>query len=343
MPLNPIPEPRLEIYSDQTLSWLSRNQVEQEKGQEGQLDNQRMQVEEFFTAVQFSATTQKSYRIELERFLTWSQKGWSEVTPQDIIHFKRYLQDECKTRRGKSLSPSSVNQALIALKSFYKWLYRSGYLGEESGTIIPTDRVALEKVDQQPPRQLKQQQMEAIVQSILGNDEMALRDRALLGVLIHGLQAKEIVELNIENYEGDRLRFTRYRDQREAIVPLRQMARDYLQHYLERRQQGEDISGDSPLFLSYDRRSPGQRLGYPGIYHFTKNRLGAAAGIPDLTPHRFRQTYATELIELGIDSLLARSLTGHRSEKAFQRYLKEKSMTEAEDAFFQAIQEAPSS
>lgn len=96
---------------------------------------------------------------------------------------------------------------------------------------------------------------------------------------------------------------------------------------------------NTPLFLSYDFRSPGQRLGYQGIYYFTTVRLGTATGIQDLTPHRFRHTYASELVELGIDTLLARTLTGHKSEKVFQRYIEGKRLAAAEDAFLRAIGE----
>jgi hypothetical protein len=106
-----------------------------------------------------------------------------------------------------------------------------------------------------------------------------------------------------------------------------------------RQEQGEVLSEESPLLLSHDFRSPGQRLGYQGIYYFCKQRLGEAAGIPDLTPHRFRHTYASELVELGIDTLLARALTGHRSERVFQRYIQGKRLTAAEEAFFRAVGE----
>jgi len=58
-----------------------------------------------------------------------------------------------------------------------------------------------------------------------------------------------------------------------------------------------------------------------------------------LTPHRFRHTYASELVELGIDTLLARSLTGHSSERVFERYIQGKRLAAAEDAFFRAIGE----
>jgi integrase/recombinase XerD len=182
--------------------------------------------------------------------------------------------------------------------------------------------------------------MEAIFQAVTGEEDIELRDRALLAVLTHGLRAEDVSGLNVGNYDGVRLKFLRKKDKSDAIVPLRQVAREQIEAYLERRRSQQEVLTDSsPLFLSYDFRNPGQRLGYQGIYYFTKVRLGTATGIIDLPPHRFRHTYATELVELGIDSLLARSLTGHKSEKVFERYIKGRRLKVAEDAFLRAIGE----
>lgn len=295
-------------------------------------------VKEFLQASNLAANTRKSYRIELERFVTWSNKAWIDATPRDIARFKAYLKEECRTRQGKQLSASAINQALTALKSFYKWFQEAGYL--ELTEVLPTAAVKFEKLGEPLPRHLSHEQMELIAQAVKGDRDIDLRDRALLAVLTHGLRAEDVSTLNVGNFDGVRLQFIRKKDKSEAIVPLRQTAREPIEAYLEQRQaQQEVLTNSSPLFLTYDPRGGGQRLGYQGIYYFTKVRLGEAAKIEDLTPHRFRHTYATELVELGIDSLLARTLTGHKSEKVFERYIKGKRLKVAEDAFLRAIGE----
>jgi len=127
----------------------------------------------------------------------------------------------------------------------------------------------------------------------------------------------------------------------KTMIPLLQAARDEIDAYLEwrRRQQREVLNPDSPLLLSHDFRIPGQRLGYQDVYYFVKHRLGEATGIDNLTPHGFRQTYASELVELGIDTMLVRSLTGHSSERVFQRYIERKRLAAAEDAFLRVVGE----
>ncbi|MGG6270911.1 tyrosine-type recombinase/integrase [Leptolyngbya sp. AN03gr2] len=304
-------------------------------------------IKEFLQASNLAPNSQKSYRIELERFVNWSSKAWIDVTPRDIAQFKQYLVKDCTTRRGKPLSPAAINQALTALKSFYRWFQLAGYM--EITAVLPTAAVKFQKLGKPLPRHFSKEQMEkiaqAIAQELSGNEEVNWRDRALLAVLTHGLRAEDVAQLNVGNYDGTRLRFVRKKDDEEAIVPLRQAARDHIQAYLERRRsQHEVLTNESPLFLSYDFHNRGNRLGYQGIYYFAKNRLGEATGIENLTPHRFRHTYASELVELGIDSLLARTLTGHRSEKVFERYIQGKRLAAAEFAFYQAINEkAPDS
>lgn len=295
-------------------------------------------IKEFLQASNLATNTQKSYRLELERFVAWSDKAWIDITPRDIARFKKYLKDECRTRQGKPLSPAAINQAITALKSFFKWFQLTGYL--DGTAVLPTAAVKFEKLGEPLPQHLSPEQMEAIYQAVIGDEDINLRDRALLAVLSHGLRAEDVSALNVGNFDGTRLRFVRKKDKSEALVPLRSAARQQIYAYLERRRSRREVLTDeSPLFLSYDPRRMGQRLGYQGIYYFTKIRLAEATGIQDLTPHRFRHTYATELVELGIDNLLARNLTGHKSEKVFQRYIKGRQLVAAEDAFFKAIGE----
>jgi len=299
-------------------------------------------IEQFLRASNLAKNSQKTYRIELKRFVTWTNKAWADVTPRDIARFKHYLMSECKTPKGKPLMPASVNQALAALKSFYSWFQSSGYM--DLTAVLPTAAVKFEKLGKPLPKNLSDEQMEAISVVVeQGNNEIQVRDRALLAILTHGLRAGDISALNVGNYDGIRLRFFRDKDNSEALVPLRQAAREQIDIYLQwRRERREALTNESPLLLSHDFRTPGQRLGYQGIYYFVKERLGKAAGISNLTPHRFRHTYAANLVEMGIDTLLARSLTGHSSERVFQRYIEGKRLAAAQTAFYQAVGEEPS-
>ncbi|MBE9010249.1 phage integrase N-terminal SAM-like domain-containing protein [Pseudanabaenaceae cyanobacterium LEGE 13415] len=101
-------------------------------------------IKEFLQASNLAPNSQKAYRIELERFVAWSSKAWIDVTPREIAQFKQYLVKDCTTRQGKPLSPAAINQALTALKSFYRWFQLAGYM--EITAVLPTAAVKFQKL-----------------------------------------------------------------------------------------------------------------------------------------------------------------------------------------------------
>lgn len=122
-------------------------------------------------------------------------------------------------------------------------------------------------------------------------------------------------------------------------MPLKKESRLALQQYLTlREEQGEILSGDRPLILSHHVVRRGERLSYHGIY-FAVEKIGELAEIPDLHPHAFRHTYATELLLQGLDLTHARKLTGHKNELAFKRYTLRSEQEAAISTYYRAIGE----
>ena len=298
------------------------------------IDLRRVRVEEFLQARALSANSQKAYRRELYRFLSWIERPWSQITPRQIVQYKTHLQT--------SLVDSSVNRALSALKSFFGWLVEAY---PESIKLNPTRAVSLNKLPSPPAFDLSDQELEALNLALQKRPtKTAKRDAAIFSVLFHGLRAGEVVALNLADYDGIRLTIRQGKDDSSGTVPLNQQARSSLNAYLkERFSGGERFSWHKPLFLSYSP-IPGasSRLGYQGIYYLIKE-LGEVASITNLTPHRLRHTYATKLLLKGVDSLHARTLTRHKSEITFKRYAKRALTAAAERAFYQAIGEEPPS
>jgi site-specific recombinase XerD len=82
------------------------------------------------------------------------------------------------------------------------------------------------------------------------------------------------------------------------------------------------LSEGDPMFVSHSPRTLGQRLGYQGIYYMVKD-LAKAAGLENVHPHSGRHTFASRLLENGMDAFLAMKLTRHRSIQAFKVYTHE--------------------
>lgn len=289
-----------------------------------------VRVNEFFSNHAFSANTRRNYDRELRRFLAWTDKPWHEMTPRLLGQYRVYLVQELKR-------PTSVNLALSALKSFFNWFCETypDHLAQ-----APT-QFEFEKVPAATPKNLQPEQVAALHQVLQSQNTMVgLRDLALVAVLSHGLRAAEAVALNVGSYDGRMLLVSRSKDYSQGRVPLKKEACDAIQAYLdERTVEGEELLPESPLLVSYHPKSAGgARLTYSGLYRLVK-QWGEAAGLPDLHPHQFRHTYATELLLLGMDSFKAMALTGHRSDKVFDRYVKASREAAAAQEFYRLIGE----
>jgi integrase/recombinase XerD len=327
-----------------------------------------LRVEEYLQARSLADNTQKAYRRELQRFLFWTDRAWADITPRQIAQFKAHLQ-------GQNLSKNSVNRALTALMSFFDW-FRAAY--PEQIAHDPTTAVEMERVPLPPARDLSETEVAALYLALEEREETEVRDRALLAVLSHGLRAEEVVNLNLEDYDGVRLTIREAKDDSTGTVPLSRQAREQLNTYLvDRCLDTGDLPSDSPMFLSYGRNREGKRLGYQGLYYtvkslgkiaaeqarlalerqrkikqgeieadpqdrwvqFSESELKQVLALVNVHPHQLRHTFATGLLLRGIESLHARTLTRHKSEASFKRYAKRALSAAAERAFYQSIGE----
>jgi integrase/recombinase XerD len=107
-------------------------------------------------------------------------------------------------------------------------------------------------------------------------------------------------------------------------VPVNRQTHEAIREYLLERwiQTQENLSESDPMFVSHSPKTLGQRLGYQGIYYMVKN-LAKAAGLENVHPHSGRHTFASRLLENGMDAFLAMKLTRHRSIKTFKVYTHE--------------------
>ncbi|MEP0873852.1 tyrosine-type recombinase/integrase [Trichocoleus desertorum AS-A10] len=303
-------------------------------------DLRHWQIEEFLRQTGKADNTQRAYRGQLVRFAAWCDKSWLDVTPSDIGKYRREL-------KRKRLKATSINHALNTLKSFYQWLRRSN--GYPTNKPLPTDAIDLERQPEPEAAHIDEDELAQIWQVLQLEEKTAIRDasgtrvrdRAIIAVLSHGLRASEASALNVEHWNSKILKVHRSKGQNVSEVPLNREARQYLNVYLEWRQQQGDMFEplpESPMFLAQDPKSAGKRLGYKGLHRMVK-QLGAIAGIEGLNPHRFRHTFGTEVTRRGVDPLFGKELMGIKSDRVFQRYTKGVFKQAAAEAYLQAIGE----
>jgi integrase/recombinase XerD len=254
--------------------------------------------------------------------LDWSlNTTWNDVTARQVGLFKQHLLEELK------LAPASINRNLSTLKNFFSWMVDTEYMLKN-----PAKTISLEKLVEPEAEDLTKQEVDIIYQAIadLANSE---RNLALLSILLHGLRASEVSALNLEDYDGKRIHIRKAKSDSKGYVLLVESAIAHIDNYLQMRQdRGEILTKESPILLSHSNRSPGSRLTYSGIHDVIAS-LKVHTGIY-LHPHRFRHTYITELVLLGMDTYHIMTLSRHKSTQSFRRYTKRGDQVAAENAFF---------
>ena len=299
---------------------------------------------EFLRSNDLSPNTYKLYEREIKRFLGWTQLPYEELRPRHIVQYKEYLMALARTDNDKPLSNSSINAALATIKSFCKWL-SCAY--PEIMQTNPALGIRLEKVSLPPVESLTPEEMQKVWTALELLGETKQRDMVLIHILSHGLRASEVVNLNISSFDGRLLVLPGVRKKESRLVPLRLDSQAVITDYLRSRTlQGEELMDSSPLLISYHNLHKGvakggrsHRLSYHGIY-FAVEKIGEIAGIKNLHPHAFRQTYTTSLLLLGVDPTHVRQLTGHQSEKGFRRYTQISQQTTAISAYYQAMEKS---
>jgi integrase/recombinase XerD len=344
MPRRPIPDPVIVALQQDPVPSSSSGDVPQRSVSSEQSvpaadrpnllcpDQPQSQIDDFLQSLSLSPKSQAAYRQDLQRFTAWTDTGWGDVTRKQMVLFRGYLLEE------KQLAPATINRVLTTLKRFYRWLVESEHVRKN-----PTIGINLLTLEKTSAKELCDEEIAIIYQAVAAG-KFPERDTALVSVLLHGLRATEVSALNLGDFDGTQLYIHPdvhpATDEHDGLVPLRQSAIDHLNHYLDWRQQrGARLAPTDPLFLSCSRRSIGQRLsdwGIRDVIHTIKTKTGI-----DLHAHRFRHTYAADLMQRGIHSNHVMMLTRHKSLQSVKQYTKPGSSLTARQAFYQAIGEKP--
>lgn len=251
----------------------------------------------------------------LGRFLDQSSLGLTDVTPQRMREFQNSLREE-------NLSQSSINRILSALRTFFR------YLSAEKGFVDPL--IDLEKARQvrRLPKALTVTEIVSMIEAAYREgDPVTIRDRALLELLYgSGARVSEVVNLDLADIhqvatEGFEVQTIKLRGKggKDRIVPLGSFANAALLEYLTRVRPNLAMNSSkatSAVFLN----QRGTRLSRQSAWQFVLNASKAAGISGKVSPHVFRHSYATHLLDGGADIRVVQELLGHASVTTTQIY-----------------------
>ncbi|MEQ1748153.1 MAG: tyrosine recombinase [Prosthecobacter sp.] len=259
-----------------------------------------------------STNYQVLIRRVLEAFASWTKEDRqmaeiSAVTTQTLT-------DYLARRKRDGLAASSARIELVALKIFFRWLAARGKrVGDPAEPILPP------RQEKHLPDTLNEQDARLLVESIVGNDPLDRRDRAILELFYaSGLRLTELVESRLENLslEEGWIRVTG-KGNKTRLSPVGAAAREALAAYLAHgRPALVKPKTQSHVFLTIN----GTVLTRARVYQIVQERA-KAAGLGDrVHPHLLRHSFATHLLNNGADLRVIQEMLGHADISTTQIY-----------------------
>jgi integrase/recombinase XerD len=263
-----------------------------------------------------AANSIAAYRRDLEKFGVFlAGRALHAVTPEVISAFEISL-------RNAKLSVATVNRAVSTLRSFFK------HLQQEHGFADPTLEIATSKSVRRLPKALAVSQILAMIDAAFkASDPLTLRDQAMLELLYSsGARVSELIGINVNDLskvatdDGEITTLKlRGKGSKERIVPLGSFATKAIDDYCVRIRPellNKNSKNNAALFLN----SRGGRISRQSAWQMVLNAAQAVGITEDVSPHVFRHSYATHVLDCGADIRVVQELLGHASVTTTQIY-----------------------
>jgi len=265
-----------------------------------------------------SSNSISSYARDLQKFETFLQankRDFERLNPQDLTDFEVSL-------KSLGLALSSINRTLSAVKGFYK------YASLEFDIPNPTLEIVSTKIARKLPKALSVEEVTKLIESAKREgDAVSLRDFAILELLYSsGGRVSEIVGVNTADIsisktaDGDvTVLKLRGKGSKERLVPLGKFAVAAIGDYFTRTRPAlaaKNSKSEPALFLN----ARGRRLSRQSAWQIVLDAAVATGLEGRVSPHVFRHSYATHLLDGGADIRVVQELLGHSSVTTTQIY-----------------------
>ncbi len=258
-----------------------------------------------------SRRTRDAYLRDCRQMIEFAADRGVEA-PGDVDH--ELLRAFVVSLVDRGLASSTVSRKLSALRGYFGFLVAEGRREED-----PTERLETPRRGRSLPEVLTVDEVERILAAVPPEHELAFRDRAMLETLYGaGLRVSELVELGLRDLmlEEGLLRVLG-KGAKERIVPLGDRASDALERYLrESRPRLEQGEGQGVVFLNQH----GRPLTRQGAWKIVRRHVESAGVERDVSPHTFRHSFATHLLEGGADLAAVQEMLGHADISTTQIY-----------------------
>lgn len=253
-----------------------------------------------------SGNSINAYINDITKLLEFIKSNFKGITPQKVRlnHLKSFI--EYLNERG--VSPRTQARTISGIKSYFKFL-----LIEESINSDPTSLLESPRIGRKLPDVLSLEEIDTLINAIDVEKPEGQRNRAILETLYScGLRVSELVSLRISDLflEQGYVKI-KGKGEKERLVPISPRAIAEIKKYVETYRKTLKIASNAKDILFLNRR--GQMLSRVMIFTVIKNLAEAINLNKKISPHTFRHSFATHLIEGGADLRSVQEMLGHES------------------------------
>ena len=262
---------------------------------------------EFFLRIErgLSENTVVNYSNDLNALAYFIEKNKIEEMPKNCT--KETLQ-QFIYNQSKLIEANSQARRISAIKSFFNFLIFEKYRDNS-----PADQIESPKIGRKLPETLSHIEIERILDGISLDQLHGHRNRAIIETLYgSGIRVSELVELTLSNifFKENIIRVTGKGD-KQRLVPLGSYSKKYIEIYTTEIRQLKKIKPKDKDILFLNRN--GSKISRAMIFTIVRNAADKVGIKKKISPHTFRHSFATHLLENGADLRIIQILLGHES------------------------------
>ena len=246
----------------------------------------------------------KSYETDLNKFIKYiNSKKINHIKEIKEIHIKKFI----KTIRDK-INPRSQARLTSSLKSFFKFLILENYINNNPCELIESPRIS-----RKIPEVLTINEVNTILESIKLNSGEGHRNKAMIEVMYDcGLRVSELINLKVSNIsEKEKYIKVTGKGEKERLIPITESALKNIKIYQDEIRIHLKISEQNKDYLFLNKY--GKPMSRIMIFKIIKQLKEYCSITKNISPHTFRHSFATHLLEGGADLRVIQEILGHKS------------------------------
>jgi integrase/recombinase XerC len=253
-----------------------------------------------------SFNTKRAYKGDIEDFIEFIQNSSDETIDHNTI--RAYI-----VAIYKNLKKSSLSRKVSAIKVFFKFMKKKGYIDENTALVIRNP-----KIEKHLPKFYTIDEMFHFLDFLPKEGWLNIRNMAIFELMYStGMRASEVLAINVEDLHMDGMWVkVKGKGGKERILPFGDKAREALDGYIETTKKMSKYSLKSAFFIN----ARGERLAYRGLLKIMKKHQIKAQLFKNLSLHGVRHSFATHMLDNGADLRSIQELLGHSKLSTTQRY-----------------------